>query len=407
MTRDEYLAATVRTWLGVPASASAAVPALPPELARRLLRDEEYEREHRDQWGCWEYGFCESYREGRLWEPDVDRWVTERRRELAASVQLEPLWPDGHEFAVFLSHDVDLVSDASTPAQTLRSMRASLAPPNTSRVVSLARPPVRALRAARHGISRAPRTQLLELSVATEREHGVRATYFFTVYPRGHVRRYDCLYEPDDPCRFRGRRQRVADVLVTLAEEGFDVGLHGGYASGFEDGALAREKAALERASGLEIRTTRQHFLHWDVRRTPRLQAAAGLAADSSLGFNRNLGFRAGTSLPFRHFDVERGEALDLVELPLAIPDGPLLRADGLELDVELARETMRRIVDSVAGCGGVASILFHPNNLARPEFLELFRWSIEYGKERGAWFASLRDVDRWWRDREARLAAS
>ncbi len=404
MTRDAHLEATVRTWLGVPASADVAVPPLPPELARRLLRVEEYERDHRDQWDCWEYAFCESYREGRLLEPDVDLWVAERRRELAASVPLAPLWPDGRPFAVCVTHDVDLVSDASTPAQVLRSARASLGAPRGHRVVTLARPPVRIARAARHRISRAPATRELELSVQIERDLGVSASYFFTVFPSRGASRYDCTYLPTDRCRFRGRTTRVADVLVTLAEEGFDVGLHGSYHSAVEDGVLAREKAVLEQATGLDVRTTRQHFIHWDARRTPRLQAAAGITADTSLGFNRNLGFRAGTSLPFRHFDVEREERLDLLEVPLVVHDGPLLRGDGLELDVPQARETMRLLIDRVAEVGGVATILFHPNNLARAEFLELYRWSLEYGLERGGWFASLRQLDSWWRERELGL---
>ena len=404
MTRDEYLEATVRAWLGVPADANVAIPPLPPELARRLLRLEEYERDHRDQWGCWEYGFCESFREGRLWEPDVDRWVAERRRELGRSVQLEPLWPDRRSFAVCMTHDVDLVSYQSTPAQVVRSIRSSLGAPRGHPLVTAARPPVRVARAARRGVARVPETRELELCVEVERELGVSATYFITVFPQ-RASRYDCTYLPHDRCRFRGRTLRVGDVLATLAEEGFDIGLHGSYPSAVEEGALAHEKAVLEEATGLDVRTTRQHFIHWNIRQTPRLQAAAGMTADSSLGFNRNLGFRAGTALPFRHFDVEREEELDLLEVPLVLPDGPLLRADGLELDIEQARESMRLLIDRVAATGGVATILFHPNNLARPEFLELHRWSIEYGLERGAWFASLRQLDRWWREREARLA--
>ena len=43
----------------------------------------------------------------------------------------------------------------------------------------------------------------------------------------------------------------------------------------------------------------------------PQLQEAAGLRADSSLGYNRTVGFRAGTSLPFRQFDVSAGRTLD------------------------------------------------------------------------------------------------
>jgi hypothetical protein len=391
--------------LGVPADEEA--PELPDDLARRLLRTEEYERAHRDQWGNWEFGFGESFRTGRLLEPDLDRWAAERRRELAARTQLEPLWPEGRPFAMCLTHDVDLVSRRSTPRQVVRSLQTSVADrPRTrrGRVVRAARPAVRLARAAYNGISSSPAAETLELCVELERERGVTGSYFFTVWPGADASRFDCTYDFADLCRFRGERVRIADVVRTLHDEGFDIGLHGSYNSALVPGLLAREKQALERATGLEVSTTRQHFVHWDVRTTPRLQEAAGFSADSSLGFNRNLGFRAGTSLPFRWFDLEPGERLRLVELPLLVHDGALLRADALELDLDLARETTRGLVDSVAEVGGVATFVFHPNNLERPEFLELYRWSIDYGLERGAWFASVRDIDEWWRLRESRL---
>jgi hypothetical protein len=402
---ERHLDETVRTWLGLRPDAEA--PTLPDPLARRLLRAEEHEHAHRDQWGCWEYGFCESFREGRLLEPDVDRWVAERRAELGDAA--EPPWPDGRRFAVCVTHDVDLISRVSTPRQALRSMRVSLADRPTSardRAVRLARPAVRAARAAYHGLSAAPLADALERSVELERERGVTASYFFTVYPGADASRYDCVYDFDDPCRFGGERVQVRDVLRILAGEGFDVGLHGSYNSALLPGLLAREKATLENATGLEVSTTRQHFVHWDARVTPRLQAEAGISADSSLGFNRSVGFRAGTSLPHQQFDTTRNEPLDLVQVPLLVHDGALLRADALELDVELACMLVRRLMDAVAETGGVATLIFHPNNLERDDYLELFRFAIDYGLERGAWFASVRDLDRWWRDRSGRALA-
>src|SRR5439155_19917609 len=126
---------------------------------------------------------------------------------------------------------------------------------------------------------------------------------------------------------FRGERIRVADMMRTLHEEGFDVGLHGSYNSAVVPGRLVQEKQALEQAIGAAVTTTRQHFIHWDVRTTPRLQAEAGFTADSTLGFNRNVGYRTGTSLPVRWLDLERGEPFDLLELPLVVHDGALLRA--------------------------------------------------------------------------------
>ncbi|MFN2627995.1 MAG: hypothetical protein ABR569_05075 [Gaiellaceae bacterium] len=402
-----HLDDTVRSWLGVPRASAIETPVLPEALARRLLRAEEYEQAHRDQWGCWEFGFCESFREGRLLEPDIDRWVAERRAELAGTAELEPLWPTGRRFAICMTHDVDLLSRTSTPRQALRSLRTSItdsAATPRQQIIRLVRPGVRAARAAYNGISTTPAAEMLERSVQIERDRGVTASYFFTAYPGAASSRYDCTYGLEDPCRFRGKRMRVADVLRTLDDEGFDVGLHGSYNSALVPGMLAREKASLESATGLAISTTRQHFIHWDVRITPHLQADAGLTADSTLGFNRSIGFRAGTSLPHRHFDIERGARLNLLQVPLLVHDGALLRPDALELDVELATDVIRTFVDRAAELGGLATMIFHPNNIEREDYLELFTRSIEYGLERGGWFASLRDVDRWWREREARL---
>jgi peptidoglycan/xylan/chitin deacetylase (PgdA/CDA1 family) len=254
--------------------------------------------------------------------------------------------------------------------------------------VRFARPPVRAARALRHGISRAPGADALERCVELEREHGVTATYFFTAYPGGDGHRYDCTYEFADACTFRGSRTTVADVARTLDREGFEVGLHGSYNSALVPGRLAAEKRSLEAATGLTVTSTRQHFLHWDVRVTPRLQRDAGFTADSTLGFNRNIGFRAGTTLPF----LWRG--VDLVELPIAAHDGALLRPDALELGVELAERTLRTLLDRIASVGGVATLVFHPNNLERDDYLELYRSTIAYGVERGAWFATVRELE-------------
>jgi hypothetical protein len=273
------------------------------------------------------------------------------------------------------------------------------------RAVRLARPGVRAARAIANGISLAPAADTLERCVEIEQRHGVTASYFFTSYPGSEGHRYDCVYDFDDACRFRGERVRVRDVVRALHGEGFDVGLHGSYNSALVPGLLAREKAALEEAAGVTVTTTRQHFVHWEVRTTPQLQAGAGLRADSTLGFNRNLGFRAGTSLPHRLFDLDRGAPLDLVEVPLVVHDGALLRADALELGVELGTATLTSFLDTVRDVGGVATVIFHPNNLERDDYLALFEATIAYGLEHGAWFASVRDVDAWWREREAGLA--
>ena len=405
-SQRRYLDDSVRVWLGV-ADAAVDVPELPASLARLVLRTEEYERPERDRWGCWDFAFSENFQAGRLHEPEVDLWMAERRTELRRTTTLVPLWPEERRFAVCLTHDVDLVSGQSTPRQVARYARAGLSPgvPEAGeRLMRLARPSVRVARSMRSGIVRVPSMlDTLERSVALEAARGVVASYFFTAPPVGGSR-YDCVYAPEDPCLFRGQRQRVADVMRTLADEGFDVGLHGSYQGALEPGVLGAERETLETATGLQLTTTRQHFLRWDVRSTPRLQEAANLRIDSSLGFNRNVGFRAGTSLPFRHFDVTGAEALLLLEVPLVVQDVALLGAAGLALDLRLARRLVQQIFDSAAAVGGVVTLLFHPDKLVQPDWLSLYEWSLGYAVEQHAWVTSLRRLGDWWQAREAHV---
>ena len=397
----------MRVWLGLGRDAAVEVPSLPDDLARLFLRLEEHETDRRDQWGRWEFGFSENFHAGHLRVPEVDLWLAERRDELLATTTLEPLWPGEHRFAVCVTHDVDLVSRRSTVRQIARYARAGLARNGSDRgaLLRFARPPARVASSLRRGVARVPSArETLERSVAIESERGIASSYLFAVPPGGGTSRYDCAYSPGDLCQFRGRAQPISDVMRALAHEGFDVGLHGSYRAGFEPGALARERETLERATGLSVTTTRQHLLHWDIRATPQLQEDAGLRTDSSLGFNRNVGYRAGTSLPFRSFDVQRGHTLRLLEVPLIVQDVALLGSYGLELGWEAAGALVREQIDAAARTGGALTIVFHPDTLIKPDWLALYELTLDYAADEGAWITSLAGLDEWWSARETRI---
>ena len=91
----------VRNVLGV--ADGVSVPEMPTRLARILLRSEEYETSARDLWGCWEYGMSDNFRRGKLWEPEVDVWISEIGRSLP-DVDRLPLWPSGAPFVVSFSN---------------------------------------------------------------------------------------------------------------------------------------------------------------------------------------------------------------------------------------------------------------------------------------------------------------
>jgi hypothetical protein len=242
--------------------------------------------------------------------------------------------------------------------------------------------------------------------MAIEQQIGTAGTYLFTVLPHRRTV-YDCVYDFDDKCTFRGRSRTVRALVQTLHDEGFDVGLHGSWSSAIDETVLASERERLSDAVGTDITVTRQHYLHFDMRRTPGIQARSGLRVDSTLGFNRNVGFRAGTSLPFHHFDLSSQKTVDVLEIPLSMQDGSLFGRNALELDHEMARRTIISFTDAIAEVGGVLTLLFHPHSLIAKDVRDLYRFALEYGAGAGGWLASLDSIDRWWRERERRILAA
>ncbi|RAU21864.1 hypothetical protein CU669_11205 [Paramagnetospirillum kuznetsovii] len=395
MNRQDYLRRVVRLWLGLPQG--AITPDLPESLASLLIRDEERLNPHRDAWGCWEYAFSDNHHRGALLVPEIDQWVQAQRRQGFGG---EPLWPNGHRFTLTISHDVDDLSRHITAKQWARQAAIRMRGDVKSVIAAL---PV-SLWQTRSIRPTPSLADSLEKALSIEAEFKISASWFFTVWPIDRSSPYDCIYALGDPCRFRGHPTTVAALMRTVASEGHDVGLHGSYGSAVHDGALAAEKHILEMALGKPIVSTRQHWLHWRVDKTPRLQANAGLKVDGTLGFNGSAGFRAGTSLPYPLWDDEHGQPLDILEVPLAVMDVGLFRLGAMGLDLALAKRVVDQITARVATAGGALSLLIHPSHLVDPKVEALMRWTISHCIEQGAWIANHAQIRRHWDERAARL---
>lgn len=409
--REQYLADTVRMWLGLKSTSMAQVPPLPDRLVRLFLRTEEIDCPHRDKCGAWEHSFSNNYWEGNLWEPEIDEWLAiERRTLVEQGEELVPLWPKGKRFAVCLSHDVDFLGCDVASHIVWRRLRLAKASGSLN-TLSLAKEAMRgATRVAwnllKKGIGRGAHSHSLAECLAIEDKLGVKATYFFTTYPyTGRKAPFDCVYKFSDTIAVRGRQRTIGTVSRMLRDEGHDVGLHGSYYSAIDPSILEGQKVKLEDVVGAPVTTTRQHWLHWDACVTPKLQADAGFLADSTVGFNRNIGFRAGTALPYYLYDTETGGALPTLEVPLIFQEGAVYSPSALGFNQALARRAFQVMVDRIGETGGCLTLLYHPDlKFTDPTVASTYQWMLETGLANNAWVTSLKEIEAWWRKRNETL---
>ena len=280
--------------------------------------------------------------------PAVDAYRRRLAEALgAAGVEVPGKTWGGYAWAVALTHDLDAVR-----TRRLRALAGSL---------RLGRP----AEAVRRAIGPDRRRASIDALHALAARHETAATWF--VKP--------AAWTPEDvPGGLDGW---LVDRLRQWEAAGHEVGWHPGYGTHGRADRLAEERARFERAFGTTPRLARTHFLRWADPETPRELAAAGVRVDSTLGFAEHEGFRRGTALPFRVFDVEADAPLDLWEVPLAVMDTTLTEYRGLDADGQA--EALRQSFEAARAAGGAAVVL----------------WHNQVGGDGAAWDAGLATLDR------------
>ena len=331
---------------------------------------------------------------GLLYRPVVDE-------DYLANGGQKPVWPDGKPFAASLSHDVDSVSNYSVK-QSLRTMHTGLLYPLNpiEKVKSIA---VTAVKLARSCIPIQQKDPLhyYEKWLSIENEVGARSTFFFWPGWRNISKHHpsDCTYDLFDHVIFDDQSRTVAEMIQEIDHLGWEIGLHPSWYSYNDIDEMKRQKDAVEKILGHDVVSVRQHFIDYDIQVTPAVQAKAGFKYDSTLGFNDNVGFRFGTSYPFKLYDLKDEKHLEILEMPLIIQDGALLNeAKGMRLDEDTAFEYVVQLTENVERVGGVLTLIWHPNSVIHPSWWSLYLRTLGLLNNKNAWCASISEIGNWWK---------
>ena len=162
------------------------------------------------------------------------------------------------------------------------------------------------------------------------------------------------------------------DVLPSLVESlsnhagGGDVCWHPGYKAMDDAHVCQHEANRFWSWTSTNRNMVRAHFLRSEPSRDWIRWEAMGVAHDASLGWARDVGFRAGTSRPFQAYDVEGESALALTIHSVAAMDSAL--KEGLGWRPERAAEEMDRLMSVVSEVGGVWMSCWHNTSVSEGE---------------------------------------
>ncbi len=373
---------------------------LPDQLTRdigaALIREEEIGGP-RDRWGNWDWPFGVAHRDGRLHRPWLDEAILDYGRSIGVTPPVAR-WPGGRRWAVCLTHDVDGYNWPNARRSLARWISDLVqVPDGTARAVERAGNALanRLRRRTTAPVTDTPR--FVDDWLTLESRFGFRST--FLVFPPVLSDRHpwDCTYDVREAVPTSTGPRALAAILREAAADGWEVGLHGSYHSATDVRMLRSQREQIEDAVQVPVSSTRQHYLHYDPVRTPVCQAEAGLLTDSTQGFNRGVGFRAGTAFPYSTFDMSTGEPTAVLELPMHLMDSALFGQDALAYDVDTAIAHGVQLLSAVEAVGGVLTLNWHTDYVASDREWAVWTTLLEEAAHRNAWGATMDAVRRHW----------
>ena len=330
------------------------------ELWDLFTKKEEYNLTTSDRYDRFPYYLS---RQRNIFEPSVSKSLIENG--------LSPQYPDEKKFAVCLTHDIDIVR-----------------PSRFYSIFGAARAFVRGnlTNAIKFPFSRINNKlnpfwnfkEIMEL----EAKYDAKSSFYFLTLEPGES---DYSYKIED----------VEYELGTISDNGWEVGLHGGHESynNLED--IKKKKQKLEKVLGKGVIGYRNHCLRFKTPNTWELLSKAGFKYDSTFGYADCVGFRNGMCHPFKPFNLNTGQHIDILEIPLTIMDATLLR-DYMQLDFKKAWEFTKGLIDTVEQLNGVITILWH-NTYMQEGNLELYEKILKYCSEKDAWLTSGKEIYEIW----------
>lgn len=316
-----------------------------------------------------------------------------------------PRWPNGKKYAIVLTHDVDCPFvypraryQVARLAKVVNARRWRDCLPAAASVFKASWGYVAAGRSLP---AHDPNVQF-EAWFAIEAMLGSHGTYYVAA---GSL--LDPWTAPEDVA-YDFRDPALSQVLRRGIALGAEVGLHASINARTDRRIMEAERQRLSEHFSVDVVGIRHHYWALDVAasfRTLKSQRQVGFLYDSSLGVNDAPGFRRGTCLPFRPFDLDDDAEVDIWELPPTLMDGGIfLQQTGRPAD----ERSISAHLDLVGAIGGAAVLDWHPEQI-NPRRLNgagpaLFRALLDRAGDPDVYWCTARDLASWWEARHASL---
>ncbi|MFN0200634.1 MAG: polysaccharide deacetylase family protein [Bacteroidia bacterium] len=189
----------------------------------------------------------------------------------------------------------------------------------------------------------------------------------FALCPKEKTRFFFLLYRGSVwDTRYTYEHFAYQQLIKTIHQQGFAVGIHPSYTSSENEKQIAFEIQQLEKILGTKITHSRQHFLKYHHPQTFQALYKQGIRHEYSYCLQKGIGFPNGTAIPFLYYDLSTETETNLLLHPTLVMDRSLQHY--LAYSPEKATEEVIHLIKTTQEYGGIFTILFHNEVLSESE---------------------------------------
>lgn len=190
--------------------------------------------------------------------------------------------------------------------------------------------------------------------LSLHKKHKIKSVYFMLFTEFARFDRNISMHHP----KMKSTVKHLGDYTT--------VGIHPSYESNTNREKMEYEKATLEKQLGFSVSKSRQHFLKMTLPNTMRNLANMGIKEEYTMGYARDVGFRASICNAYPFYDLDLEVELDLIVRPFAFMD--MCYINYKNFTAEEAWEEMQEIINMVKSVDGELMSVWHNRTFSEME---------------------------------------
>jgi hypothetical protein len=147
------------------------------------------------------------------------------------------------------------------------------------------------------------------------------------------------------------------EVIKKIAAK-YRIGSHPSYMSNRKHELFQIEKTRLEVITGNKITLNRQHYLKFTLPSTYQRLIENGIKEDFTMGYSREIGFRASICTPFYFYDLSKEQVTELLVRPFCIMDSTM--KFYMKLRSSEVLYTIKPLIEHIKTVKGELITVFH-----------------------------------------------